>query len=167
MAATATIKRSDAVTQSQPLDITLGGLLKAVVPVMTVVALIGGLPTWRLTGLRGVSAQAVAVCGVAAVMLLSGRLTVWAARRSARDAFIVFLGSSVARVIACPAVVFVAGWMLNLPIMPMSVWLAITYLLCLITECVWIVSALKKHVEKYKPTKTFKPIQPKYMDWSI
>jgi fumarate reductase subunit D len=100
-------------------------------------------------------------------MVLNGKLTVLAARQSDRAAFIVFTGGSVARAMVCPLVVFLPGWLLKLPVIAMCVWLAITYLLCLITECIWIVIALKKHVAIHKPRKTAPKVQPNYMDWSI
>jgi hypothetical protein len=149
------------------MDIKLSALLRAVVPVVAAAAVVGGLPTWKLLGMTGIYSELVAVCGVVVVMVLNGKLTVLAAKRSARDACIVFLGGSVARVLACPLVVFVAGWLLNLPVVPLSVWLAITYLLCLVVECFWIVVALKRHVKTCKPQKTQMNATPKYMDWSI
>jgi len=151
----------------QPLDIKLAVLLKAVVPLMATAGVLGGLPTWRLTGVAGVYAETLSVCGVMAIMVLNAKMTVMAAKSGPRDACLVFLGGSVARVVACPAAVFIIGWLLRLPLIPLSVWLAITYLLCLVTECVWMVIALKKHVKLHKPQKSVPAVQPQYMDWSI
>lgn len=153
--------------RSEPLDIRMAGLLKAVIPLMLVVAGLGSLPMWRLMGTTGVLAEFVAVCGVMGVMVLNAKLTVLAAKLGSRDACIVFLGGSVARVLACPALVFLIGWLMKLPVMPLSVWLAITYLVCLMVECAWIVVALKRHVKLHKPQKSPQSLQPQYMDWSI
>lgn len=138
-----------------PLAMTLGSLLKWVLPIPLLVAAVGVLPTWLLAGWSGVSGQSVAVVAVLLVMIASGQMTVAAARAGSREAALTFLGASAVRLILTPLLVYGLQWMTALPAGAMAIWLVVTYLLCLTIESAWLVAALRREaMELTKSDKT-------------
>jgi len=133
------------------LDIRLPSLLRWVLPPVTGMAAFGVLPTWLLAGTAGIAAEVLAVAVVLGVMIASGGLTVYAAGLGMASAVTVFLGCSLFRLLLCPALVGLVGWLTRLPFAPMGVWMIITYLACLGLESAWIVRAL---VRKTKSSQT-------------
>lgn len=150
-------------------EISLRPLAKHALPFMGGAALFGAIPTWLLSGWLGIIGEAIAVLGVMLVMLGSAKMVRIAADSGVREACLTFLGASVVRAVACPAVVILIGWATKLPFEPMIIWLAICYVACLFMECIWVVVALKRHHAKNKINKKNikKSVQPNYMDWSI
>jgi hypothetical protein len=130
--------------ESAPLKLELKALLGWVLPVVVIVAGVGVLPTWLTTGWAGVLSELLAVGVVLGVLLVTGWLTVYAARLGTNQAATVFLGCSIFRLLLCPALVAL-GWMLTaLPHKPMGVWLVVSYLLVLGLEVIWLVRALRQ-----------------------
>jgi len=138
----------------EALNIKLTSMLGWVVPAVLGAALFGAVPTWMLDGWVGVAAEATAIGLVLAVMIGSGSLSVGAAKKGATAAATVFMGSSLLRMVLCPALVGAAWWITRLPPKPMGVWMVITYLLSLTMEAAWMVRALrnikKQNVDKKK-----------------
>ncbi len=132
------------------LNIRLSSLLKWVLLPVLVITGFGVLPTWLLLGWGGVWAQLTAVAIVLCVMLGSGLITVYYARQSASLASTAFLGSSILRLILCPALVGLAWWITALPSKSMGVWMVISYIACLGLESTWIVKGLRENALRKK-----------------
>ena len=82
------------------LNITLGSLFLWVFLPVLVITLFGVLPTWLVSGWDGVRGEMVAVGAVLFVMIGTGIITVGTARRGAGFASMVFLASSLARIVS-------------------------------------------------------------------
>lgn len=130
--------------RQKPLDISLRSLMGWVLGPVLGMTLFGIWPTWLLEGWAGVIAQWVTVLLVLSVMFGSGSLTVYAARQGAGPASTVFLGASLFRMLLSPLLVGLAWLVTGLPSGSMTVWLVITYVTCLVLECIWLVLALRR-----------------------
>lgn len=134
--------RSKTTSPETPLPLTVGSLARWVCPSSLAIAGLGIWPTWLVAGSEGAWAGLVAVGVVLGVMLLTGWVTVRAARRGAGTASSMFMGLSLARLVLCPAILWTIHRATNLPSASLWAWLIIMYVWCLAAEVGWMVRTL-------------------------
>lgn len=136
--------------ESIPLDVRFSALLGWVLPATLGIAVCGIWPTWLLpAGWGGVLSELAAGVVVLSVMVANGLMVVAAAKKGRASAAMAFSASSLVRMVLCPLLTAMVGWIFDLAIMPLGVWMVVFYLTGLMMECVWIVRALRKHRRLY------------------
>jgi hypothetical protein len=143
--------RSKTTSPADPLPLTVGSLARWVCPSSLAIAGLGVWPTWLVAGSAGVTAGLLAVGVVLGVMLLTGWITVWAARHGAGTASSMFMGLSLARLVLCPAILWTIHRTWSLPSGSLWAWLIIMYVWCLATEVAWMVRALAQRARTGEP----------------
>jgi len=122
-----------------------------VCPSSLAIAGLGVWPTWLVAGSEGAWAGLIAVGVVLGVMLLTGWVTVWAARRGAGTASSMFMGLSLARLVLCPAILWTIHRASSLPSGSLWAWLIIMYVWCLAAEVGWMVRTLAQRARAGEP----------------
>ncbi|NBB95129.1 MAG: hypothetical protein GVY16_05250 [Planctomycetes bacterium] len=155
-------------SEPRPLDISLGSLVKWVLPWILGLAAFGILPTWLMTGWPGVWAQLAGVAAVLAVMMGIGILTVRAAHAGPARASSVFMGSCIARLVLCPLLFGILQLSTPLMMAPMAIWMVLAYLATLGLEVVWLIKALRTAVaEQDAERKAAEKEHPEPQDFTI
>jgi hypothetical protein len=144
--------RSKTKPPATPLPLTVGSLARWVCPSSLAIAGLGVWPTWLVAGSAGAWAGLIAAGVVLGVMLLTGWVTVWAARRGAGTASSMFMGLSLARLVLCPAILWTIHRTSSLPSGSLWAWLIIMYVWCLATEVGWMVRTLAQRAPAAEPT---------------
>ena len=143
--------RSKTTSPPAPLPLTVGSLARWVCPSSLAIAALGVWPTWLVAGSEGAWAGLIAVGVVLGVMLLTGWITVRAARRGAGTASSMFMGLSLARLVLCPAILWTIHRSSSLPSGSLWAWLIIMYVWCLAAEVGWMVRTLAQRARVIEP----------------
>ena len=143
--------RSKTTSPPAPLPLTVGSLARWVCPSSLAIAALGVWPTWLVAGSEGAWAGLIAVGVVLGVMLLTGWVTVWSARRGAGTASSMFMGLSLARLVFCPAILWTINRATGLPSGSLWAWLIIMYVWCLAAEVGWMVRTLAQRARAGEP----------------
>jgi len=130
--------------QAKPLAVSFRRLLAFVAVAVLAVAAVGAYPIWRLAGMPGLLAGAVAGSVILLVMIASAAVVVQAARRSATAAMVTFLVSGAARMVLAAVLIGVAMVVTDLPAVMLLVWLLVFYLATLAAEGAWLSGAMRR-----------------------
>jgi len=106
---------------------------------------LGSVPTWKLSGSAGLWAMGAAGLICLASVLLSLIPLGYVLVKDMKDWWVqAALASMVLRMFSTLALSFVAGWLLPLPLVALMVWVVLYYMLLLICETTFVVHVVNK-----------------------
>lgn len=133
-----------------PMEISVGALIRWVLPLPGFLAIAGVYPTWLVAGAGGIYALICAFVIVIGIMILNGLLIAKAARKGQPNASMTFIASSWLRIFACPLLGVLVWWIFRISPVSLGVWMTIFYLITLGLEIVWMIRAMRKHNKLHK-----------------
>ncbi len=133
---------------TEPMRISLAGLLWRLLPAGLVLGLAGAWPTWHLAGAGGVLSLLCAGGLVLAAVLFSGLLVVALAAGGPSRAALGFVASGLVRLLLCVGIGLAVIHALPVCAMTFFIWLGIYYLAMFLAESAWLSRALHRDAER-------------------
>jgi len=136
------MSRRPIVAQTQEMRVSRLEAFAWIILLGLLVWVIGLFPTWRLSGMPGLAAQAIAAVIVMVATCSSAMIIIRLARSGPKHAAVGMLLSGFVRLILVVGAILIVRWSIDVPLMTLLIWTGLFYIAMFGGEVIWLTRTL-------------------------